>query len=114
MSNPDISSNENTAPITPVPVSITSLTIPSRRSGSDYTHEELMSVLQTVDDILPIGINEWQLVADNHIVNYIRRDINSICRKLQKIHRMKIPTADPEIPEEVLLVKKSLHNWFKG
>ena len=106
MSNPDISSNESTEPITPVPVSIASPAITSRRSGQNYSHEELMSVLQTVNDILPIGTNEWQLVADNHAVNYTRRDINSIRRKWQKLHRMKIPTGSPEIPEEVLLAKK--------
>ena len=78
MSNPDISSNESTAPITPVPVSIASPAIPSRRSGQNYSHEELMSVLQTVNDILPIGTNEWQLVADNHAVNYTRFNIISI------------------------------------
>ena len=106
MSNPDISSNESTAPITPVPVSITSPAISSHRSGMNYSHEELMSVLHTVNDILPIGTNEWQLVADNHAVNYTRRDIISIRRKWQKLHRMKIPTGSPEIPEEVLLAKK--------
>ena len=58
MSNPDISSNESTAPITPVPVSIPSPTIPSNRSGSSYTHKEFMSVFQSGNDIPPIGTNE--------------------------------------------------------
>ena len=58
MSNPDTSSNESTAPITPVPVSTASPAVSSRRSGMNYSHEELMSVLQTVNDIPPIGTNE--------------------------------------------------------
>ena len=55
MSNPDSYSNENTAPITPVFISIASPTMQSRRAGSNYTHEDLTPVLQIVD---PIDTNE--------------------------------------------------------
>ena len=70
MSNPENSSNANTTPIAPVPVSIASPKSQRRRVNINYTPDELMSVLQIMEEILPIGPNEWQLVADNHAENY--------------------------------------------
>ena len=45
-------------------------------------------------------------MADNHSMNYNHRDINSIRRKWQKRHQMKIPNDDPEIPDEVRVAKR--------
>ena len=53
------SSNEDTTPITPIPVSVASPTLQSRRAYSDYTQDELMFVLQILEDIPQIGTNEW-------------------------------------------------------
>ena len=106
MSHPENSSNANTTPIAPVPVSIASPISQRRRVNVNYTPDELMSVLQIMEEILPIGPNEWQLVADNHAENYTRRDATSIRRKWQVLHRMKIPTGDPEILEDVRIAKR--------
>ena len=106
MSNPENSSNANTTPIAPVPISIASPISQRRRVNVNYTPDELISVLHIMEEILPIGPNEWQLVADNHAENYTRRDVTNIRRKWQVLHRMKIPTGDPEIPEEVRIAKR--------
>ena len=75
MSNPEKSPNTITIPIVPVSVSIASPTLQRRRVSPNYTPDELMSVLHIMEDILPIGPNKWQLVVDNHVKNYTRRDV---------------------------------------
>ena len=108
MSNPENFPTIITITIAPVPVSIALPTLQRRRVSLNHTPYELMSVLHIMEDILPIGPNEWQLVADNHAKNYTRRDVPSTRRKWQILHCMKIPTGDPEIPEEVR-VAKNIH-----
>lgn len=46
-------------------------------------------------------------MADNHAVNYTRRYVNIIRHKWQKSHRIKVPTDDPEISEEVWVAQKN-------
>ena len=101
MSNSDNSPNTNTIPISPVSISIASLTLQRHHANAKYIPDELMSVLNIIRGILPIGPNEWQLMADNHADNYTRREVSSIRCKWQVLHRMKIPTGDFEILEEV-------------
>ena len=46
-------------------------------------------------------------MADDHAVNYTSRYVNNIRRKWQKVYRMKVPTSNPEIPEEARVAKKN-------
>ena len=59
MSNPEKFPNTITIPIAPVSVSIASPTLQRPRVSSNYTPDELMSVFHIMEDIPPIGPNEW-------------------------------------------------------
>ena len=43
-----------------------------------YRQDELMHLLEIMQSILPIGPNEWDMVADAHSAQYEGRDLDSL------------------------------------
>lgn len=72
---------------------------------SNYTRDELLSLFSIMEQILPIGQDEWEQVQLQHSVLYPGRDVDSIRRKYSSLHRKSVPTGHPNIPPEVRAAK---------
>ena len=90
--------NSNSAP--------TTSSTGSRSRGKNFTQDELLNLFSIMEDIKPIGPDEWEKVVNEHSVMYPGRDVDSICRKFINCHRKKVPTGDPDCPEEIRLAKR--------
>eukprot|EP00560_Eucampia_antarctica_P004687 CAMPEP_0197836690 /NCGR_PEP_ID=MMETSP1437-20131217/29737_1 /TAXON_ID=49252 ORGANISM="Eucampia antarctica, Strain CCMP1452" /NCGR_SAMPLE_ID=MMETSP1437 /ASSEMBLY_ACC=CAM_ASM_001096 /LENGTH=309 /DNA_ID=CAMNT_0043443069 /DNA_START=24 /DNA_END=953 /DNA_ORIENTATION=+ len=79
-----------------------------RRVGgrTNYNGDELQSLYGIMEEVLPIDPDEWGLVLQRHSVNYPGRDVDSIRRKYHTMHRKKIPTGDPNMPDSVRAAKR--------
>ena len=78
-----------------------------RKAGTgNYTMPERMHLLSIIKRVLPIGSEEWQQCADEHSLQYPGRCHDSIRRKFNTLGRKKIPTGDPNCPEDVKLAKR--------
>ena len=77
-----------------------------KKRASNFTQEEVMHLLRILEDVVPVCKREWESVLDTHSERFPGRDTASIRRKLQGLHRKKMPTGDPDMPEEVRLAKE--------
>ena len=98
--------NRHDAPIADNPP-LPAPTVLFRTNRNNYTLRELMSLLRIIEDVLPIGPEEWAQCTSRHAETYHGRDLASLRRKYNNLHRMKVPTGDPSCPDEVKLAKKS-------
>ena len=80
-----------------------------QNSAPNCSIAEVMNLLRIIKDILPIGEENWKRVLALHSETHPCRDVTSIKRKFQSLHRKPIPTGDPECPEEVQLAKRLKH-----
>ena len=72
-----------------------------RRPGAgDCSWEEQLHFLGVVEQISQIGPGEWDQVQQEHKAEIPGRDVNSIRRRCNRLHRKKIPTGDPTMPPE--------------
>ena len=65
-----------------------------------------MDMLWIIKRIKPIGSEEWQAVTDEHNEDFPGRSKESLMKKYATLYRKKIPTGDPNCPEEVKLAKQ--------
>ena len=79
--------------------------VPRRARGTKWREDELLFFLNIMNDVLPIGPTEWEEVLDAHSVRFPGRDVNGLRRKYTTLHRKKIPTGDPHMPEPVRMAK---------
>jgi len=79
-----------------------------RGRASDYSVEEVLHFLNLMEEILPIGSQEWDQLLQLHLVDFptTGRTVDSLRRKYASLHRKKIPTGDPECPVEVKKAKR--------
>eukprot|EP00536_Pseudo-nitzschia_multiseries_P018483 jgi/Psemu1/55804/gm1.55804_g len=61
-----------------------------------------------VGEILPVGPEEWAQVTQIHKDNFpnTHRSVQNLCRKYGHLYLKKVPTDDPNFPEEVKLAKR--------
>ena len=61
-----------------------------------------------VDEIVPVGNPEWELIWEQHNSCYPNQDrtIESLKRKFQELAKKKIPTGDPNCPPHVRFAKR--------
>ena len=59
-----------------------------------------------MEKILLIEPNEWEKVAEVHLVEFPGWYVDSLRRKYTSIHRKKVPTRNLKMPNEVRLAKK--------
>jgi len=82
-----------------------------RKAGlSNFSKDELFFLLETLEEILPIGPEEGEKAQ--HAMQgggYPGREVNPHRRKYHTLHRKLIPTGDPNIPPEVLQAKRIKH-----
>ena len=72
----------------------------------NYTSEEVMHLLQLLEDVVPVSKTDWDNVVTSHSERYPGRDVISLRRKFQSLHRRRVPTGDPNMPEEIRLAKE--------
>ena len=85
-----------------------------RTRGQTFLQDEVMHLLKIVDEMLPIGPDKWQKVADTHFLTYgVKRDTKSIRRKFADLYRKKEPSGDPNILPEVEYAKR-IQNSIKS
>ena len=82
--------------------------------GPGYSARELRVLLDIMEEILPIGNDEWEQVKTAHYETMIEeighdvaqeRSIDSIKCKFASLHNNKKPTGDPTCPPEVCQAK---------
>ena len=65
--------------------------------------------MNIMERILPIGQQEWEQVFTEHDAVWPGRDLESIRRRCNRLHRKKTPTGDPNVPPEVRQAKRVNH-----
>ena len=77
------------------------------RGGLGFSKGELDWLLEILEEHLPIGQQEWDLVLTKHEERYpdSDRSAESLRRKFASLYRKNMPTGDPDIPEEVRRAK---------
>jgi len=75
--------------------------------GGNFSRDEIDALLDCVEDVLPIGLDEWARVEQRHLVSYPDRNWNkeSLRCKFQMLYLIKQPTGAPECPPEVRRAK---------
>jgi hypothetical protein len=66
------------------------------------------ALLDAIEQILPLGPDEWEQVADTHLTFYpdCSRDSQSLRRKFQSLYNLQVPTGDPNCPPHVRKAKR--------
>ena len=65
------------------------------------------TILESIEEHLPIGQMEWETVEQRHSLLYPeqKRTIESIKRKFRILYNTKAPTGNPNIPPHVRKAK---------
>ncbi|PXF49322.1 hypothetical protein BWQ96_00896 [Gracilariopsis chorda] len=71
--------------------------------GSEFLRQKVDSLIELLDEKLPLGRDEWDVVLRIHHQKYSdkKRNVDNLRRKFASLHRRKIPTGDPTMPPEV-------------
>lgn len=82
--------------------------------GRSFSKSEIDSLLEIIEELLPIGMNEWEAVLDRHLTRYpdLDRTKDSIKRKFASLYNSKKPTGDPTCPPQVRNAKR-IYNLIK-
>lgn len=77
-------------------------------SNQKFTTEELYDMLNIISDILPVGKTEWVMVGNRYNKMYpmMQRNMENIRRKYNTLANAKIPTGNPNMPEENEMAKR--------
>ncbi len=85
------------------------VTMPKGKRGLSFTVHELVSLVETIEEILPISHTEWDRVRDQH--NKFFPDQNQTSdshrRKFQWTAKLKMPTGDPNMPHHIHIAKRA-------
>jgi hypothetical protein len=81
---------------------------PSSARGVGYSKDEVDNLLCIIDDVLPVGPDQWTKVLDLHAEKFGDqcRDNISIKRKFAKLAKSTCPTGDPNCPADVRFAKR--------
>ena len=73
------------------------------RRGFKFTVAEIEHLLETIEDVIPIGNPDWERIWQEHSARYPtkERTSESLKRKFQELARKKNPTGDPNCPPYV-------------
>jgi hypothetical protein len=82
-------------------------TAASRNRGQKYYKDEIDGLLDRIEDILPIGPQEWDDVSEAHTDRFPlkNRDTISLRRKFNEFVNSKKPTGDPNCPPHIKRAK---------
>ena len=92
-----------------------------KRGAANYSMNEIMHLLRILEDVVPVCKTDWNNVLAMHTKRYPGQNSISIFRKLQGLHRKKIPTGNPNMHDDVRLAKdikdmtgRSKEFWGRG
>ena len=73
----------------------------------NFTRDEIDALLDCIEEVLPIGMDEWQRAENQHVLLYPdkNRTKESLRRKFQMLYLIKQPTGSPECPPHVRSAK---------
>ena len=80
----------------------------SNKRGPSFKSDEIESMLEFVNEHLPIGPADWSKVQLAHLERWPKKErfAQSLKRKFQELYNKKIPTGDPHCPPNVRLAKQ--------
>jgi hypothetical protein len=80
---------------------------PRKKQGAGVSHKEVGSLLDVIEEVLPLGQGEWDTVERQHHSMYpdAGRTRDALKQKFAKLHLKKIPTGDQNCPPEVRRAK---------
>lgn len=79
--------------------------------GNGFTRQEIQILLDILEEIIPVGGDEWATVERRYnesLPTDRERTIESLRRKYQSLYLSKKPTGDPHCPPEVIRSKRIL------
>ena len=81
------------------------------RRGFKFTVSEIEHLLETIEDVIPIGNPDWERIWQEHSARYPtkERTSESLKRKFQELARKKNLTGDPNCPPYVRAAKRIFH-----
>jgi hypothetical protein len=83
-------------------------------SGPRFTVKELTSLNDTIQTVLPLGLEEWETVAElhgNHSPGFNRCSVN-LKQKFKEMYSSKMPTGDPNCHAHIKTAKQ-LHRQIQ-
>jgi hypothetical protein len=82
-------------------------TLAPGKRGLGFLQNELTCLLDALEEFLPIGGDEWDMVERNHAKYYpeLKRTKESLRRKFASLYLARVPTGDPNCPPEVRRAK---------
>jgi hypothetical protein len=83
-----------------------------QKRGFKYALSQVESLLEVIDEIIPIGNPDWERVWNEHAACYPTKNWTAklLKRKFQKLAHTKHPTNDPNCPYHVWNAK---HIYYK-
>ncbi len=79
--------------------------------GTNYSFDKIDSLLDLIEDELPISATLWENIQKSHLSRYPdqRRGVDSIKRKFKELYSKRVKTGDPNCPQEVRRAKRLRH-----
>jgi len=84
----------------------------STKRGSNYSQEEITFLLATVRKHLPIGQEEWKIIAHEHNEQFpfVDRCFTSLRKKFNSFANARMPTGQPHCPPNIIEAKRILES----
>ncbi len=77
------------------------------KRGKGFSKVEVDYLLESCEEILPIGPDAWDRVVERHILLYPNLDAkDSLRKKIASLYNSTKPTGDPKCPGNVRKAKK--------
>lgn len=78
------------------------------KRGVGFTQQELFDLFEIMEEVLPIGAQEWEVVASRHQEMWpdTEREAEGLKRKYRALANTKMPSGDPNCPVEVQKAKR--------
>ena len=77
----------------------------STRRGKGFTKAETMTLLKTIEQIVPIDGEGWNKVHEIFNSKHTPRGVEGLKWKFNKLANKPVPTGNPNMPEDVKLTK---------
>ncbi len=81
-----------------------------RSRGNNFSKTEINIILNIIEDVVPIGSEEWKQVETRHRQHYpqLDRSRDTLKRKFRQLYGSRPGTGNPTIPQEVRKAKDIL------
>ena len=79
-----------------------------KQRGGQFDNKELKSFFNTMEEVLPIGLREWEVVLERHNKEWSKkeREVRGLRQKFNRLNSSKLPTGDPNCPWDVKWAKQ--------